>query len=34
MLDEDEPTFANWDQDVTAVESDYRSQDATASRSS
>jgi SAM-dependent methyltransferase len=23
MLDEDEPTFANWDQDVTAVESRY-----------
>ncbi len=30
MLDEDEPTFANWDQDATAVESDYGSQDATA----
>lgn len=28
MLDEDEPTFANWDQDATAVESDYGSQDA------
>lgn len=27
MLDEDEPTFANWDQDATAVESDYGSQD-------
>ncbi len=27
MLDEDEPTFANWDQDATAVESDYPSQD-------
>lgn len=27
MLDEDEPTFANWDQDATAVESDYASQD-------
>ncbi|NYE38811.1 hypothetical protein F4692_003962 [Nocardioides cavernae] len=27
MLEEDEPTFANWDQDVTAVESDYASQD-------
>ena len=29
MLDEDEPTFANWDQDETAVESDYGSQDPT-----
>ena len=29
MLDEDEPTFANWDQDVTAIEGDYGSQDAT-----
>jgi hypothetical protein len=29
MLDEDEPTFANWDQDATAVEGDYGSQDAT-----
>lgn len=29
MLDEDEPTFANWDQDATAVESDYPSQDPT-----
>ena len=29
MLDEDEPTFANWDQDATALESDYGSQDAT-----
>ncbi len=29
MLDEDAPTFANWDQDATAVESDYGSQDAT-----
>ena len=29
MLDEDEPTFANWDQDATAVESDYGSQDPT-----
>ena len=28
MLDEDEPTFANWDQDATAIESDYGSQDA------
>lgn len=28
MLDEDQPTFANWDQDATAVESDYGSQDA------
>ena len=27
---EDEPTFANWDQDATAVESDYGSQDPTA----
>jgi hypothetical protein len=27
MLDEDEPTFANWDQDATAVASDYGSQD-------
>ena len=30
MLDEDGPTFASWDQDATAVESDYGSQDATA----
>jgi hypothetical protein len=29
MLDEDEPTFASWDQDATAVASDYGSQDAT-----
>ena len=29
MLDEDEPTFANWDQDATAVESDYPGQDPT-----
>ena len=29
MLDEDEPTFANWDQDATALESDYAGQDAT-----
>ena len=29
MLDEDEPTFANWDQDATAVDSDYGRQDAT-----
>ena len=28
MLDEDEPTFANWDQDATAIERDYRSEDA------
>ena len=28
MLDDDEPTFARWDQDATAVESDYGSQDA------
>jgi len=28
MLDEDGPTFANWDQDATAVESDYAGQDA------
>lgn len=27
MLDEDEPTFANWDQDATAAEADYGSQD-------
>ena len=27
LLEEDEPTFANWDQDVTAVESDYAAQD-------
>lgn len=27
MLEEDRPVFANWDQDVTAVESDYPSQD-------
>lgn len=26
MLAEDDPTFANWDQDATAVERDYRSQ--------
>jgi hypothetical protein len=26
MLDEDEPVFASWDQDATAVERDYRSQ--------
>jgi hypothetical protein len=30
MLDEDGPTFANWDQDATALEKDYPSQDATA----
>ena len=28
MLDEDDPLFANWDQDVTAVEDGYASQDA------
>ena len=27
MLDQDEPTFANWDQDETAAERDYASQD-------
>jgi len=27
MVDEDLPTFANWDQDATAVEDDYGSQD-------
>ena len=27
MLDEDVPTFADWDQDATALESDYPSQD-------
>ncbi len=27
MLDEDEPRFANWDQDVTAVEGAYAAQD-------
>ena len=27
MLTEDDPRFANWDQDVTAVERDYGSQD-------
>jgi hypothetical protein len=27
MVDEDLPTFANWDQDTTAVEEDYGSQD-------
>ncbi|RYB91977.1 DinB family protein [Nocardioides oleivorans] len=27
MLDEDVPTFANWDQDATALESDYPAQD-------
>jgi hypothetical protein len=30
MLTEDGPTFANWDQDVTAVERDYGNQDAAA----
>lgn len=29
MLEEDTPTFANWDQDATAVAEDYRSQDPT-----
>jgi hypothetical protein len=29
MRDEDDPVFANWDQDVTAVEDDYASQDPT-----
>ncbi len=28
MLDHDDPSFPNWDQDRTAVESDYRSQSA------
>jgi hypothetical protein len=27
MLDEDGPHYANWDQDQTAVESDYAAQD-------
>ena len=27
MLDEDAPRFANWDQDATAIEDDYASQD-------
>jgi hypothetical protein len=27
MVEQDDPTFPNWDQDVTAIESDYRSQD-------
>jgi SAM-dependent methyltransferase len=27
MLDEDDPTFANWDQDAAAIEHDYLSQD-------
>ncbi len=27
MLDEDEPTFANWDQDATAIERHYAAQD-------
>jgi DinB superfamily len=27
MLDEDDPTFPNWDQDVTAVEARYNEQD-------
>jgi len=30
MLDEDGPTFANWDQDATAVEDRYGEQDPTA----
>jgi hypothetical protein len=30
MLEEDTPTFANWDQDATAVEGDYAGQDAAA----
>jgi hypothetical protein len=29
MLEEDTPTFANWDQDATAVADDYGSQDPT-----
>lgn len=29
MLAEDVPTFANWDQDATAIEQDYGSQDPT-----
>ena len=29
MLDEDDPTFANWDQDVTAVDDRYNEQDPT-----
>jgi hypothetical protein len=29
MLDEDEPVFANWDQDVTAIEKDYAAQEPT-----
>lgn len=28
MIDEDGPQFANWDQDATAIEDDYASQDA------
>ena len=28
MLDQDNPTFANWDQDATAVEGRYSEQDA------
>jgi DinB superfamily len=27
MLDQDDPQFANWDQDATAIEDDYLSQD-------
>jgi hypothetical protein len=29
MIDQDDPTFPNWDQDTTAIEDDYRSQDPT-----
>ena len=29
MLEQDEPTFANWDQDATALERDYARQDPT-----
>ena len=28
MLDEDDPQFANWDQDATAIEDDYARQQA------
>ncbi len=27
MLDEDQPSFPNWDQDATAIEGDYGAQD-------
>jgi hypothetical protein len=27
MVEQDDPTFPNWDQDVTAIEDDYRSQE-------